>query len=161
MIRFQRKIPNFSQFASTSFRVGMVIILLLTACGPANRTDQPSDITPSSEQTQPSNLPLPTPEHFDAPTIVIPNRNSPEPDAPVSQLPPKPETEPVQFTVTASPAMLEVNDEVTLSVIIRNQSGADLSGLAYTDRLESGLSFASSSNGVKFDGDKNGEFNGN
>lgn len=151
MFIFQRKTPNSAQFVSASFRVGMVIILLLTACGPANPTGQPADVSPGGEQAGPSNPPLPTAEHFDAPTIVVPNRNSPEPDAPAAQLPPKPETEPVRFTVTASPAMVEVNGEVTLSVVIRNQSGAGLSGLAYSDRLESGLSLVSSPNGVRFD----------
>ncbi len=150
MFKFQSKISKISRFASVSFRIAMVIILLLTACGPASPKDQPAEVLPSVENTS-SNPPVPEPKYFDAPNIEIPDRNSPEPDAPVTQLPPEPETEPVQFTVTASPAIVEVNGEVTLSVVIRNRLGAELSGLVYSDSLENGLSFVSSSENVKFE----------
>jgi uncharacterized repeat protein (TIGR01451 family) len=151
MFIFQRKSSKFSRFASASFRIGMVVVLLLTACGPANPTAQPTVIPLSEEKSGISDSLLRKPQTYHAPEIVLPTRNSPEPDVAASQLPPRPESEPIQFTVTASPAFVDVNGEVTLSINIRNNSGAVLKGLTYTDSLENGLSFVSSPDGVNFD----------
>ncbi|MEW6093469.1 MAG: LamG-like jellyroll fold domain-containing protein [Chloroflexota bacterium] len=151
MFIYQRKGQRLSRFWAASFHVGMVILMLLTACGPANPDAHPSEPAPGGEGAGAvTNTPL-EPQYYDAPEIVPPTRTSPEADVAAVELPPERALEAVEFLVTASPAFVNLGDEVTLSVTVRNNSGKALEGLLYTDRLESGLSFVSSSSGAKSD----------
>ena len=144
----QRKGRKFSRFISASFRIGMVTLMVFTACGPANPGARLSETAPADDISEATPTPL-VPQVYDAPEITPSTRTSPEADVVAVDLPPERSIEPIEFLITVSPALVNAGEEVTLSITVRNHSWKTLEGLTYTDHIESGLSFVSSSTGVE------------
>jgi hypothetical protein len=130
MAAFLHKMSRYGHTLVTCFRAGLIVILMLSACGPS--PEKPAQEWPlATTDKEPLARPLsdtPTPQQFQPPDIVAPTRTSPEPDAPAVVLSPDRPEQPVEFSVTASPAVVKTGDDLTLSVLVHNRSGKPLQG---------------------------------
>ena len=79
---------------------------------------------------------------FTPPQISYPDQTSPDPDQPPSPIPSKDQ---VEFTMVADPTIVPVNGLVRFNIFIRNNSEQELTGLTFTDQLESGLEYSQDS----------------
>jgi uncharacterized repeat protein (TIGR01451 family) len=137
----------------TVLRIGLMLVLLLNACGPAGKNKLPEKVPPvAPTATQPRNLPTNTPEYYQPPNYVPPTQNAVTTAKPILNLPPEKPAAPIAFSITASPAMVAVGDSITLEVRIKNNTAKPIANPAYSDILEAGLEFVpNSSNSVSFD----------
>jgi uncharacterized repeat protein (TIGR01451 family) len=77
---------------------------------------------------------------FTPPQISYPDQTSPDPDLPPSPVPSK---EQIEFSLVANPAIVPLNGLVKFQVLIRNNSEQTITGLTFTDNLETGLEYKS------------------
>jgi uncharacterized repeat protein (TIGR01451 family) len=91
-----------------------------------------SEIGPQLPRTLPEQKPL----YFTPPSISVPQQTSPNPDEPPSPVPAKGE---IEFVLKAEPAVVPMDGRVTFIVYLRNNSKQDLTGLIFSDQLETGF----------------------
>jgi len=132
-------------------RFVLVFCLLLTACGPSRRTEAPPETQAGPDTNQAPAFSQSQPEYFEPPQFEPPTRTSAEISASAADLPPERDQAPIDLRIEANPAIVNFGDPVTLTVTLRNHSGRTLSGLIFTDRLESGLAFVSAGGGAAFE----------
>jgi uncharacterized repeat protein (TIGR01451 family) len=137
----------------------VVLSLLTSGIGvPAARAAQ-SQASGGNEATSPETRTLPTltPQYYAPPQVDRPDRFSARPDEASSAIPPKPSKDQIEFTLTASPAIIEPGGQFVVQVMVQNNSQEDLTGLTFTDRLKSGLEFVPQTGDVVSYDSKKGE----
>ncbi len=130
-------------------RAGLMLVLLLNACGPAHTSKKQPEATvnlnsavPAAPTSNPArSLPTATPDYYNPPAYQPPAQTAPKPVQPTMDLPPEPQADPVEFRISASPAIVVVGNTITFEVRIRNNTSLPLDNLIYLDRLEKGLEF--------------------
>jgi RHS repeat-associated protein len=121
-------------------RYCIALILLVNALAPTMRPAKALSAQPAAggQESAARLLPVMPQIKYDPPPIHRPDRFDPTPDEVPSPVPPK---DPIEFTLSADPSILDANGLVTLKVFIRNHSAQAQSGLMFTDRLEQGLEY--------------------
>lgn len=82
---------------------------------------------------------------YNPPVIHRPTRFDPTPDLPPSKVPARGQ---VEFVLSSESSVLDASGQILLQVHIRNNSGQELDNLTFTDPLESGLQFVSSTSTI-------------
>lgn len=128
----------------SSIRMVLILGILFNAIIPAaasaatpTNSNQKTEVGSPPSQPQYNQQPV-----YFSPTFTPPQQDtSPQPDTPPSPVPPKAS---VEFTAIADPAVVPADGRVTITVTIGNHSGQRLTGLAFSDRLETGMEFDNS-----------------
>ena len=122
----------------------LVVAFMLTAFGPRIASAQPINAGTSFAEPYSGSI-----EKYRYPMdLGQPGRTSPEPDVPSSEIPAKPQKPDIEFSISATPNVINKGDKITLTVTVQNHSSHDLTGLEYQDKLDDGLAFISTSSDV-------------
>ena len=130
----------------TILRALLIAVLLLNASGPspvaAQSVQQKNTVgTAPVERILPDQVPV----YFNAPNIAPPPVASPTPVKPGSKVPPHASSNQIDFTISAQPGTVQVNDSFVLTVLIQNNASVADTNLLYSDILEAGLEYVVSS----------------
>ena len=134
----------------TAIRVSLIVLILFNALVPTAALAKSAYEATSNSGTETSRtLPQQKSLFYNAPQLSYPDQTSPDPDEPPSPVPGK---ELVEFSIVADPAIVPTNGLITFTVTIRNNSEQPLTGLTFTDALETGLEYSpDSSSPVSYD----------
>jgi uncharacterized repeat protein (TIGR01451 family) len=94
-----------------------------------------------AEQTLPAQEP---PAYYHAPQISLPGETTPTP-TPDPDLPPQPLQQQIDFSISAEPGNVQLNQNFTLTVNLQNNSPHPETDIAFSDLLEAGLEYVPAS----------------
>lgn len=135
-------------------RVSMSVMILFNALAPTaayalGGSDVDTQKATDVEASASDSIVEPKPLYFDPPESPKLQESSPEPDEPISPVPPK---DPIEFTLVADPAIVPADGLITFNVYVRNNTEQEIPALTYTDLLETGVQYSqNSSSPVTFD----------
>jgi RHS repeat-associated protein/uncharacterized repeat protein (TIGR01451 family) len=144
-----------------SIRIFLVFIFCFSAAAPTPAvarawfSNSAGSGDPLSEEGQPEkvnrSLPL-QPMVFETPPYPEPDinerRTDPAPDSSTAGLPPARQKDEIEFRLIPSKGDIAESDTITLTAIIKNNSSQPIYDLVYSDALEDGFSYLSSSSGL-------------